>query len=126
MDVQSEASFSPQDLKLIQSPHDDALVISIKIGNCFVRRILIDNGSSIHILCDTTVEKMRMEQDKIKPFEQPLIGFSGLVTYSEGVITLPVIAKLYSLLTEFLVMKVTSPYNAILGRQRIHKMKAVP
>ncbi|GAY49647.1 hypothetical protein CUMW_120740, partial [Citrus unshiu] len=105
----SEVSFLPQDLKLIQSPHDDALVISIKIGNCLVRRILIDNGSSVNILDDATVEKMRLEQDKIKPFEQPLIGFSGI-----------------SLLTDFLVVKATSPYNAILGRQWIHKMRVVP
>ncbi|KDO37242.1 hypothetical protein CISIN_1g045020mg [Citrus sinensis] len=122
----SEVSFLPQDLKLIQSPHDDALVISIKIGNCLVKRILIDNGSSVNILDDATVEKMRLEQDKIKLFEQPLIGLSGIVTNSDGVITLLVIAKSYSLLTDFLVVKATSPYNVILGRQWIHKMRAVP
>ncbi|KAL9414543.1 hypothetical protein AB3S75_042918 [Citrus x aurantiifolia] len=69
---------------------------------------------------------MRLERDKIKPFEQPLISFSGIVTYSDGVITLPVIAKPCSLLTDFLVVKATYPYNAMLGRQWIHKMRAVP
>lgn len=55
-----------------------------------------------------------------------MIGFSGIVTYSDGVITLLVITKSYSLLTDFLIVKATSPYNAILGRQWKHKMRAVP
>ncbi|ESR36873.1 hypothetical protein CICLE_v10030111mg, partial [Citrus x clementina] len=101
--IQSEVSFLPQDLKLIQSPHDDALVISIKIGNCLIRRILIDNRSLVN-------------RDKIKPFEQPLVGFSGMVAYTDGVVTLPVIAVPY----------MTSPYNTIVGRQWIYRMKVVP
>lgn len=64
LDVQSEVSFLRQDLKLIQSPHDDALVISIKIGNCLVRRILIDNGISVNILDTQLSKKMRLEQVK--------------------------------------------------------------
>ncbi|XP_058220284.1 uncharacterized protein LOC131330646 [Rhododendron vialii] len=42
--------FSEEDVKGIQIPHDDPLVITIVVANYLTRRVLIDSGSSADIL----------------------------------------------------------------------------
>jgi len=42
-----EISFSEEETCDLDKPHDDALVISLDVGNCEVQRILIDTGSSV-------------------------------------------------------------------------------
>ena len=42
--------FSEEDARRLHHPHDDALVVSIRIENYNMHRVLIDNGSSANIL----------------------------------------------------------------------------
>ena len=42
--------FSEEDARRLHHPYDDALVISIRIGDYNVHRVLVDNGSSVDIL----------------------------------------------------------------------------
>lgn len=48
------SSFFDDDLIRIQTPYDDAIIVSMAITNYDVKRVLFDNGSFINILfCDT-------------------------------------------------------------------------
>ncbi|XP_065626269.1 uncharacterized protein LOC136066230 [Quercus suber] len=42
--------FSEEDARRLHHPHDDALVISLQVGDYNLHRVLIDNGSSADIL----------------------------------------------------------------------------
>ena len=42
--------FSEEDARHLHHPHDDALVISIRVGDYNIHRVLVDNGSSVDIL----------------------------------------------------------------------------
>ncbi|XP_023883765.1 uncharacterized protein LOC111996069 [Quercus suber] len=42
--------FSEEDARRLYHPHDDALVVSIQVGDYNMYRVLIDNGSSANIL----------------------------------------------------------------------------
>jgi len=42
--------FSKADAYVVHFPHNDALIITMHIGNCRVSRILIDSGSSVNIM----------------------------------------------------------------------------
>ena len=42
--------FSKEDARRLHHLHDDALVVSIRVGNYNVHRVLVDNGSSANIL----------------------------------------------------------------------------
>ena len=42
--------FSEDDARRLHHPHDDALVVSLKIGDYNMHRVLVDNGSSADIL----------------------------------------------------------------------------
>ena len=42
--------FSEEDAQRIHHPHDDALVVSIRVEDYNMHRVLVDNGSSANIL----------------------------------------------------------------------------
>ena len=42
--------FSKEDERRLHHPHDDALVVSVRVGDYNVHRMLVDNGSSADIL----------------------------------------------------------------------------
>ena len=42
--------FSEEDARCLHHSHDDALVVSIRVGDYNIHRVLDDNGSSIDIL----------------------------------------------------------------------------
>ena len=42
--------FSEEDARRLHHPHDDALVVSVRVGDYNVHRVLVDNGSSADIL----------------------------------------------------------------------------
>ncbi|KAK3000526.1 hypothetical protein RJ639_021865 [Escallonia herrerae] len=77
-------SFSDDDVGDTRTPHDDPLVVTLRVGNFDVKRILVDNGSSAEV-----------------PLNQ---------------------AKL---MLDFVVVRVPSAYNAILGRTALNQLRAV-
>ena len=42
--------FSEEDARRLHHLHDDALVVSIRVGDYNIHRVLVDNGSSTDIL----------------------------------------------------------------------------
>ena len=48
--LEPRITFSDQDLVGIHLPHEDALVVTLRIANFDIKRILIDNGSSVNVL----------------------------------------------------------------------------
>ncbi|KAK3007885.1 hypothetical protein RJ639_013715 [Escallonia herrerae] len=122
-------TFSDDDSKGIKTPHDDPLVITIKAGNFDVKRVLIDNGSSAEILFHDAFEKMNIPTDSLRKMEAPLYGFSNHPVVAEGIIALPVAIGTppaqANLMLDFVVVKVPSTYNAILGRPALNRLQAV-
>ena len=45
--------FTNQDLERVQLPHSDALVVTLRIGEFDVKRVLIDPGSSVEIMYES-------------------------------------------------------------------------
>ncbi|XP_013588883.1 uncharacterized protein LOC106368462 [Brassica napus] len=122
----NEISFTAKEQEKIMAPHHDALVISLTVENCLVKRILVDNGSSSNIIFQTAYQDRGLEESAVTRKITPLIGFSGEVKQTAGEVTLPVYAEGINMSTKFLVVDSQSAYNMILGRPWIHDMGAVP
>ncbi|XP_064941035.1 uncharacterized protein LOC135594623 [Musa acuminata AAA Group] len=109
--------------------HDDALVISARIANAQIRRIMVDTGSSADILYWDAFQKLGLVKESMKPVCSTLTGFTGASISSLGVITLPltlgVFPKTKTVMTSFLVVDLPTVYNAILGRPTLNKIRAV-
>ncbi|XP_077224038.1 uncharacterized protein LOC143857491 [Tasmannia lanceolata] len=127
--TENEISFSDADLDNLILPHDDALVLTMLLANWEVKKILMDNGSSADILYYHAFQKMMIGDDRLKPVNSDLFGFFGEVVKVEGQIELPVLVgeppcQAFTMVN-FLVVRATSVYNAILGRPGQNLIRAV-
>ena len=118
--------FTNQDLEGVQVPHSDALVVTLRIREFDVKRILIDPGSSVEIMYESLFKGLGLEKKDLSHVEGPLSGFSGETVVPIGKVTINVKAGTVSTPTDFFVLNAFSPYNAILGRPWLHRMGAVP
>uniref|UniRef100_A0A2N9IQ60 Uncharacterized protein n=1 Tax=Fagus sylvatica TaxID=28930 RepID=A0A2N9IQ60_FAGSY len=121
-----EIVFNNQDLEGVQLPHSDALVITLRIGEFDVKRVLIDPGSSVEIMYESLFRGLGLGKKDLSRTEGPLSGFSGETVIPSGKVTINVRAGTVSSPTEFFVLNTFSPYNAILGRPWLHRMGVVP
>ncbi|XP_017256327.2 uncharacterized protein LOC108225883 [Daucus carota subsp. sativus] len=114
----------------VKFPHDDPLVITPVIGNPFRKRVLVDNGASVDILFHDAYEKMGYADSQLTPSDMPIYGFNNTETKIEGMIQLQVTMgpepRQATCMLNFLVVKASSTYNAILGRTGIHAFKEIP
>ncbi|XP_030948930.1 uncharacterized protein LOC115972828 [Quercus lobata] len=114
--------FSEDDAQRLHHPHDDALVVSLQIGDYNMHRVLVDNGSSADILYYPAFQQMRIDRELLSPTNAPLVGFGGAITLTVIAGNYPQqIAKEIT----FLVVDCSSAYNAILGRPTLNSWKAV-
>ncbi|XP_074266814.1 uncharacterized protein LOC141590102 [Silene latifolia] len=103
-------SFDEADVPDEAEHHHDALIITLYIGNCLVKKIL-NMGFS--------------EKDLVKK-AVPLVGFGGETKQSLGEIVIPTFAGGMNKQVRYLVIDGPSTYNMILGGPWIHEMKAIP
>ena len=109
-------SFSDDDLKDVQLPHSDPLVITLKIENYNVKRVLIDQGSFVEVMYQDLYEKLGLGESDLANFTSPVFGFSSESTTPLGKTKLPILVGPINLQTKFIVIQAPSPYNAIMGK----------
>ncbi|XP_059663781.1 uncharacterized protein LOC132309494 [Cornus florida] len=85
-------TFSDEDMKDVQQPHDDPLVVTMMIANYNTQRILVDNGSSADIIFLDAFSKMKIGKEKLRPTRSLLVGFTGDKVYPLGAVILLVTA----------------------------------
>ncbi|XP_075507642.1 uncharacterized protein LOC142544483 [Primulina tabacum] len=121
--------FGDSDLELPRGEHNDALVISTTISNFWVKKILVDSGSSADIIFYSAFVKLGIDNDLLAPVNTPLVGFAGEVVEALGEVTLPLSLGSYPLRTtkmvKFLVVKSPSAYNISLGRPSLNLFQAI-
>ena len=111
----------------MRQPHNDPLVIMLDIEGFNTKRILVDNGSSADIIYFPTFQQLKLDEKRLRPFESPLVSFSGDRVYPKGIITLNVIVGTHprqlTRQLDFLVVDCPSSYNVIIGRPTLNRWK---
>ncbi|XP_074337403.1 uncharacterized protein LOC141674592 [Apium graveolens] len=71
-------SFSDDDYRpgLIEG-HQDALVITTRVGNNTVKKMPVDNGSSVDVLYHHAFSRMDLGDRRLENARMPLYGFTG-------------------------------------------------
>ena len=87
--------FSERDGHDIRQPHDDPLVIMLRVEAFNIHRVLIKNGSSIDIIYLPAFQQMKLDKKRIRPFTSPLVSCTGDRIIPRGIITLTMIAGTY-------------------------------
>ncbi|XP_021838806.2 uncharacterized protein [Spinacia oleracea] len=107
--------------------HHDGLVISIPVGNCMIKQVLVDNRSSTNVMMLDALKEMGLNPDiDVVKKSTVLIGFSGEAKTTFGEVTLPIYAQGINQQVKFCVIDCPSCYNTILGRPWIHGIKVIP
>ncbi|XP_028053601.1 uncharacterized protein LOC114257966 [Camellia sinensis] len=122
----AKISFNYTDLEGVTLPHDDALVIELRVNKFVIERVLIDQGSTTEIMYHKTFLKLGFTNLDLLLVEYPLFGFNANPEYPLGKITLSIRTGTKAVDVEFLVVKLALPYNLIMGRTLLHTMQAVP
>ncbi|RZR84798.1 hypothetical protein BHM03_00011679 [Ensete ventricosum] len=109
--------------------HDDALVISIRIANAYVKRVMIDTGSSIDILYFDAFQKLGLTDKDLATLTSILTGFTRGFISPLGATTIPVTLggepRSKTIMVSFMVVKLPSAYNAIIGRPTLNRLTAI-
>ncbi|XP_038715053.1 uncharacterized protein LOC120008749 [Tripterygium wilfordii] len=91
-----------------------------------VKRIMVDQGSSVEIMYYSLFQKLGKTQADLIPVLSHLIGLNATSVWPLGRIRMPVTAGPVMVEVDFLVIDLPSTYNAILGRTWLHMLEAVP
>ncbi|RRT76541.1 hypothetical protein B296_00015285 [Ensete ventricosum] len=109
--------------------HDDALVISIRMANAYVKRVMIDTGSSTYILYFNAFQKLGLIDKDLVTLTSIMTGFTGDFVSPMGAATIPVTfggePRSKTLIVPFIVVKLPSAYNVIIGRPTLNWLKAI-
>ena len=126
---ESAITFIDEDVRRLDNPYDDAIVITLMIANYTRRRVLVDNGSFANILYYLAFQQMRVSKELLCPVNVALIGFRGIKVLPVGTISLPVVVGSYpqqiNKEVNFLVVDCSSSYNAIIGQPTLNSLRAV-
>ena len=74
----------------MKQPHDDPLVIMLRIEGFNTRRILVDNDSSADIIYLSAFQQLKLDPGRLRPFKSPLVRFSEDRVYPKGIVTLTI------------------------------------
>ena len=90
MEVRPALSFSDEDKIGTYQPHDDALVVTLRIEGYNVRRVLVDQGSGIEIMYPDLYKGLKLKPEDLVSYDSLLVGFDGKIIIPKGQIKLPV------------------------------------
>ena len=117
--------FSDEDKIGTIQPHDDALVIILRIGGYNVKRVIVDQGSAVEIMYLDLFKGLNLRAEDLTPYNSPLVSFEGKVIIPKGQIRLPMQTGSEMVEVDFIVVDAYSPYTAIVARPWLHILGAV-
>jgi hypothetical protein len=122
-------TFTDEELVPGASSTGNALIVSMIIANREVRRIFVDSEASSDILFYDAFIRMGLKEEDLTPVDTSVYGLGGPDLTPVGMIDLLVIAgtspRLRTETVTFLVLKMESAYNVIMGQPTIDAFKMV-
>ncbi|XP_075670185.1 uncharacterized protein LOC142639947 [Castanea sativa] len=125
VEVRPALRFSDEDKVGTLQPHDDALVVTLKIGGYDVKRVSVDQGSGAEIMYHDLYKGLKLRPEHLACYDCPLVGFDGKAIILKGQIRLLVQGGLEVVEVDFIVVDAYSPYTAIMARPWFHAMGVV-
>ena len=58
-------------------PHDDALVVILRIGGYDLKRVLVDQGSAVEVIYPDLYKGLNLKPEDLTAYDSPLVSFEG-------------------------------------------------
>ena len=90
LDIQPVLDFSDEDKIRTTQPHDDTLVVTLRIGGYDVKRVLVDQGSAVEIMYPDLYKGLNLKPEDLTAYDSPLVSFVGKTVTPRGQIRLSI------------------------------------
>ncbi|XP_050259142.1 uncharacterized protein LOC126704159 [Quercus robur] len=117
--------FSDEDKIGTIQPHNDALIVTLRIGGYDVKKVLVDQGSAVEVMYLNLYKGLNLKPEDLTTYDSPLVSFEGKTVTLRGQIRLPIQIGSDVVEVDFIVVDVYSPYIAIVARPWLHALGAV-
>ena len=81
-------SFSEKDKIGTTQSHNDALLITLKIGDYDVKRVMVDGGNAAEVMYLDLYKGLNLKPEDLIPYSFPLMSFDGKLVILKGMIRL--------------------------------------
>ena len=78
--------FSDEDKRGTIQPHDDALVVTLRIGGYDIRSVMIDEGSAAEVMYPDLYRGLNLTPQDLTTYSSPLVSFEGRPVILMGMI----------------------------------------
>ena len=76
-EVSPMLGFSDEDKIRTIQPHNDALVVTLRIGGYDVKRVLVDQGSAVEVMYPDLYKGLNLKPEDLTAYDSPLVSFEG-------------------------------------------------
>ena len=83
-------SFSKEDKIGTTQPYDDALLITLRIGDYNVKRVMVDGGSVAEVIYLDLYKGLNLKLEDLMPYSSPLMIFDEKLVIPKGMIRLTI------------------------------------
>ena len=118
-------SFLEEDKIGTIQPYDDALLVTLRIGDYDVKRVMVDGDSAAEVMYPDLYKRLGLKPEDLMPYNSPLMSFDGKLVIPKGMIRLPIQTGPEIMEVNFIVVNTYSPYTAIVGRPWLHTLGVV-
>ena len=118
-------SFFEEDKIGTIQPHDDALVITLRIRGYNVKRVMVNDGSGAEIMYPDLYKGLKLRLEDLSPYSSLLMSFYGKIIMPKGQIRLLVQTGPEIVEVDFIVVDTYSSYTAIVVRPWLYTLGAV-
>ena len=77
-------SFSDANKQGTIQPHDDALVVTLRICGYDVKRVMVDQGSAAEIMYPNLFKELGLKFEDLRSYNSPLVSFEGKMVVPKG------------------------------------------
>ena len=123
--IQPTLGFSDEDKVGTIQPHDDALVVMLRIWGFDVKRVLVNQGSAVEIMYPDLYKRLNLKSENLTAYASLLISFEGKTVIPKCQIRLPIQTDSEVVEVDFIVVDSYSPYTAIVARPWLHALGVV-
>ena len=77
LEILPSLSFSDEDKIGTIQPHDDALMITFRIGGYDGKRVMVDQGSCVEVMYPDLYRGLNLKPEDLTAYDSPLVSFDG-------------------------------------------------
>ena len=122
MNFHPTLSFSEEDKIRTTQPHDDALLITLRIGDYDVKIVMVDGGNAAEVMYPNLYKGLNLKLEDLMPYSSLLMSFDEKLVIPKGMIRLPIQTDPEIVKVNFIVVDTYSPYTTIIGRPWLHTL----